>query len=844
MDLAIVDQAQFGPNQGPVLTIFPGLGRGGFNTTAPMTFQTLPTNTFIDALASGDFKHDGNQEFLLHLRQYGESSGGLAGEYDVVDASLATIPSAVPGCAEDVSDPNCNFDDPDNETVVVDDFTGDGFADVASLVSNYSDLLASYVGGSTTVDQPRIRIAVNNQTNNGKDIFTFGANATLPTFFDSVYQGATDYYCPEAIASGQFRTGGNKDVISVGQQSTWVYNGDGGYYTYYCTAPVSRGYIVLLLGDGKGGLTSQTPIQLGSAPAAVGVGDFNKDGKLDAVVADSVDNTVEILYGKGDGTFTTQAFTIAAGTAPNNLRVADFNGDGYPDVAISDSSDGNVYLLLNDGTGRLLAPVNVYTGAPEATSILAQDMNRDGLPDITALSSIPVVREGFVSAAAAAEGAVTVLLDSASAQAALTTTATSLPGGSHTLTSAYPGDLNFKSSTSAGVAISVLQTTPTLAWAAPAAIEYGTPLSATQLNATSSVPGSFVYTPAAGTVLKPGTSTLSVVFAPTDAFNYTAATASIPITVTAGFVGSISPANADLGSAAFNLTVVGQGFTRGATVQWNGSALVTSYVNLNHLTAQVPASLLTTVGTATVTVMDPGSVPVSGSATFTITAPTAVAHATGPTTSAPGTQPTVQVSLNPYPADVTVTLALTFAPLPPNQVADPAVLFANGTAVDTFVVPANSTAAIPPVSLQTGTTAGTITIVAQLTAGGTNITPSTLPPVVINVPAEAPVISSAKLTRNGKTIQLVIDGLSSSRDMSQADFHFTAAPGATLKTTDLTVSLTGAFTTWYQDDASAAFGTAFEYTQPFTLDSDATDVQSVTVTLTNSVGKSQPANAQ
>jgi len=80
--------------------------------------------------------------------------------------------------------------------------------------------------------------------------------------------------------------------------------------------------------------------------------------------------------------------------------------------------------------------------------------------------------------------------------------------------------------------------------------------------------------------------------------------------------------------------------------------------------------------------------------------------------------------------------------------------------------------------------------------------------------------------------------------MSQADFHFTAAPGATLKTTDLTVSLTGAFTTWYQNQASTAFGTAFEYTQPFTLDSAATDVQSVTVTLTNSVGKSQPASTQ
>ena len=53
------------------------------------------------------------------------------------------------------------------------------------------------------------------------------------------------------------------------------------------------------------------------------------------------------------------------------------------------------------------------------------------------------------------------------------------------------------------VAITVLKATPTITWATPADIVYGTALSATQLNATASVPGTFVYTPAAGTVLRP-----------------------------------------------------------------------------------------------------------------------------------------------------------------------------------------------------------------------------------------------------------------------------------------------------------------------------------------------------
>ena len=72
---------------------------------------------------------------------------------------------------------------------------------------------------------------------------------------------------------------------------------------------------------------------------------------------------------------------------------------------------------------------------------------------------------------------------------------------------------------------------PTITWNAPAAISYGTALSSTQLNATANVPGTFVYTPAADTVLKAGKQTLSAMFTPTDTKTYSAATASVQLTV-------------------------------------------------------------------------------------------------------------------------------------------------------------------------------------------------------------------------------------------------------------------------------------------------------------------------
>ena len=80
--------------------------------------------------------------------------------------------------------------------------------------------------------------------------------------------------------------------------------------------------------------------------------------------------------------------------------------------------------------------------------------------------------------------------------------------------------------------IAVAQATPTITWANPASIVYGTALSSAQLDATASVPGTFTYTPAAGTVLGAGNSqTLSVTFTPTDSTDYKSASATASINV-------------------------------------------------------------------------------------------------------------------------------------------------------------------------------------------------------------------------------------------------------------------------------------------------------------------------
>jgi hypothetical protein len=107
--------------------------------------------------------------------------------------------------------------------------------------------------------------------------------------------------------------------------------------------------------------------------------------------------------------------------------------------------------------------------------------------------------------------------------------------GTDTLSVTFtPTDTTDYTTATASVKLTVNQatkTTPTITWPTPAAITYGTALSSTQLDATASVQGSFVYAPAAGTVPAVGTDTLSVTFTPTDTTDYTTATASVQLVV-------------------------------------------------------------------------------------------------------------------------------------------------------------------------------------------------------------------------------------------------------------------------------------------------------------------------
>lgn len=145
--------------------------------------------------------------------------------------------------------------------------------------------------------------------------------------------------------------------------------------------------------------------------------------------------------------------------------------------------------------------------------------------------------------------------------------------GSYRVVATFPGSLSYTSALGSAT-FTIARATPTIVWAAPPPITYLTPLAGGQLNATatwfvggSRVPivGTFAYNPPAGTLLAPGTRTLSTTFTPADGADFNAVTASVPLTV-------LGPGVAALGSVLY---VVG-GATSNDQIQISPTSMSTT----------------------------------------------------------------------------------------------------------------------------------------------------------------------------------------------------------------------------------------------------------------------------
>jgi hypothetical protein len=145
----------------------------------------------------------------------------------------------------------------------------------------------------------------------------------------------------------------------------------------------------ILLGKGDGTFHEPVSNDTGdSSPGRLAVGDFNGDGKLDLVVAGVSGNsgTVSLLLGKGNGTFQIQTVkSNDVGIYAQSVAVGDFNGDGHLDLAVVDLDvagfAGTLSVLLGKGDGTFQAPQS-YDAGFGANPMAVGDFNGDGHPDL------------------------------------------------------------------------------------------------------------------------------------------------------------------------------------------------------------------------------------------------------------------------------------------------------------------------------------------------------------------------------------------------------------------------------------------------------------------------------
>jgi hypothetical protein len=179
----------------------------------------------------------------------------------------------------------------------------------------------------------------------------------------------------------EFATG--SDPLSVAADD---FNGDGKLDLVVANSGSNN--VSVLLGNGDGTFQAAVNYDAGSNPQFVAVGDFNADGKLDLAVVNGSSGigSVSILLGKGDGTFQA-AVSYGVGLQPISVAVADFNGDGKLDLAVVNmsTSNGSVSVLLGKGDGTFQAASSFDVGT-FPFSVAVGDFNGDDKLDLAVVN--------------------------------------------------------------------------------------------------------------------------------------------------------------------------------------------------------------------------------------------------------------------------------------------------------------------------------------------------------------------------------------------------------------------------------------------------------------------------
>ncbi|CAF4840218.1 unnamed protein product, partial [Rotaria sp. Silwood1] len=277
------------------------------------------------------------------------------------------------------------------QSLIIGDFNNDNISDIAVansrdisisiLLGNGNGTFAPYIS-QKTIDASPVSIAVGDFNNDSRqDIVVALEYANSIGIFIGIgngsFQNQISYQMPREsspvwVAVGDFNNDNVQDIVVAN------------FYGHS---------IGILLGYGNGSFTHATVFSTGnsSGPCSIAIGDFNKDNRMDIVVANRNTQNVGVFLGYGNGTFSSQiTYTTGSGSMLMSITVGDLNNDGVLDIAVSDfgGGRGNIGVLYGLGNGKFLVPKIYSTGVNSDPSSLAiGDFDNDGRQDFVVSNS-------------------------------------------------------------------------------------------------------------------------------------------------------------------------------------------------------------------------------------------------------------------------------------------------------------------------------------------------------------------------------------------------------------------------------------------------------------------------
>ncbi len=354
-------------NQSSIVLAF-GNGDGTFQA-APVTDIVVSAGSSniggAISVASADFDGNGSPDFVI-----GQSSAtpGLG----VVVFLTKTDGTLSKGVAYAQND-SLGY-------VGVGKFITGGNTDIVASNSTTAALELLRGNGDGTF-QPPISIALPGIAN-GLVVADFNGDG----FPDVAAAGHSAVYILLNDGTGTLALAGTYPISGVGTELAAADINDDGK-TDLCITMSDTSRVALLRGNGDGSFTSLADFDTTMASTyGIAAGKLNHDTFPDLVVTSPTDGFIAVALGNGDGSFNAPNVYSATmvpsplNPSPREVAMSDVNGDGILDIVYANSGDSSLGVFLGDGSGGFW-PAEFPMGGG-AWGLVVADVNQDGWPDV------------------------------------------------------------------------------------------------------------------------------------------------------------------------------------------------------------------------------------------------------------------------------------------------------------------------------------------------------------------------------------------------------------------------------------------------------------------------------